>query len=100
MVRDDIARTLEQYSRHAVVRAYRPTVINGLGSPALHPLVTAIFEREAQFPRNYFLGEIAFGNKKGHDENPRRECRAQHGRKTRFQLPEGFDYLSENAAVA
>src|SRR5687767_5536363 len=96
----DIARALQQYVGHAVVRADRAAVINGLFSSALYSFVTSILQRESEFPRDDFLGEVTFGNEKRHDKNAMGKCSAENGGNRGLDFPKCLKHLGEHTTTA
>src|ERR1051325_6994892 len=73
MLLHDFASAAQKHVRHAVVSADRAAIIELLRSAFRlpHPWF------ESQFPRNDFLGEVAFADEEGHDEYTRSEHAAQ-----------------------
>ena len=98
---DDAARPRQKHLRHAGVGPDRPAVIEGLAPMQARAGKTgAVLRGESQFPRDDLVGEVAFADKQGHDENAGGEHAAQNLPDVRLLLPKGLLHRCQDIAAA
>jgi hypothetical protein len=97
----DLTRSSQQHARHAVMRADWTAVVKRPIATLLHARkLLLLVVAQAQLAWNDLLGEIAFADEQGDDENARREHTAQHAAHVRLQFPEALEDLRKQTSPA